>query len=279
MRQFCRAVLLMMAMLLLSSSECVAFIPMKFSPNHLSSNMKLGLSSVRHSLARAIPLEFNRPLLSSARFGMCLGPISDSRFSQNHNVTAIKVGSVAAEEKKTAVLTATEVKVGDAASEAGDSKIGGALLTFAEAVKAGIESWKIFVSSFQESSKTFVYVFNASAMTIATAYAESSKTAAESSKTISEAVMCLVQLCQSLVLLFIAQYLVSASPTLPKFQAWMLIVISPFVPFIPSIIMISRKFLLSIVDMVQQFHCCSEFSDSLLTRSFSLRRHSSSLSF
>ena len=190
-----------------------------------------------------LPLEFNRPLLSSARFGMCLGPISDSRFSQNHNVTAIKVGSVAAEEKKTAVLTATEVKVGDAASEAGDSKIGGALLTFAEAVKAGIESWKIFVSSFQESSKTFVYVFNASAMTIATAYAESSKTAAESSKTISEAVMCLVQLCQSLVLLFIAQYLVSASPTLPKFQAWMLIVISPFVPFIEvhSTSLLSRR--------------------------------------
>jgi hypothetical protein len=60
-------------------------------------------------------------------------------------------------------------------------------------------------------------------------YSESSRMVAESTKTFVD---CIVVCTQSLVLLFVAKSLLSATPTIPKFAAWMFTVIPLIVPFI-----------------------------------------------
>ncbi len=122
----------------------------------------------------------------------------------------------------------------------------------------------MFSTSFDESSKT-----------IANAFAESSKTTSE---VIAQAAMTLGRLCQCLVFLFVAKYIVSVSPALPKYLAWMLQVIPPIGPFMPSIITSVSAFLSSIVEKVQPFHRCSKTANLPLIHYFSLCRYSSASS-
>ena len=176
-------------------SGCSAFSPMKDASRSLSSNLKLGFYPV-HSRANPSPLV--RHLRSSARFEPFMCRISEP----------IKKFDAALTQ-----FTYAATKVGDAAAKVVNLEI-------QDALSRSSESSRIVACSSKSAAKSSRMV------------ADAAKTAAKSSKIFVD---CIVVCTQSLVLLFVAKSLVSATPTLPKFAAWMFTVIPPIVPFIPTI--------------------------------------------